>query len=79
MRTPIAYSLAWPERLKADFKRLDLTAAGHLTFDEPDDTRFPALKVAKAALQSGGSLTVLNAANEVAVELFLNRKQLSQV
>jgi 1-deoxy-D-xylulose-5-phosphate reductoisomerase len=75
MRTPIAYSLAWPERLKADFKRLDLTAAGHLTFDEPDDIRFPALKVAKAALQSGGAApTVLNAANEVAVELFLNRK-----
>ena len=77
MRTPIAYSLAWPERLKADFRRLDLAAAGHLTFDEPDETRFPALRIAKAALETGGAATtVLNAANEVAVEAFL-RKSIS--
>ncbi len=55
MRTPIAYSLAWPHRLKADFKRLDLAAAGTLTFYEPDDTRFPALKLAKESLKEGGA------------------------
>jgi 1-deoxy-D-xylulose-5-phosphate reductoisomerase len=74
MRTPIAYSLAWPARLKADFKRLDLAAAGHLTFDEPDPARFPALRITKESLQAGGAApTILNAANEVAVEAFLNR------
>jgi 1-deoxy-D-xylulose-5-phosphate reductoisomerase len=74
MRTPIAYSLAWPERLAADFRRLDLAAAGTLTFEEPDESRFPALRLAKASLKEGGAApTVLNAANEVAVEAFLNR------
>ena len=74
MRTPIAYSLAWPARLDADFPRLDLAAAGTLTFEEPDEARFPALRLAKACLKEGGaSPTVLNAANEVAVEAFLNR------
>jgi 1-deoxy-D-xylulose-5-phosphate reductoisomerase len=74
MRTPIAYSLAWPERLEADFKRLDLATAGNLTFEEPDETRFPALKLAKQTLKDGGAApTVLNAANEVAVDAFLKR------
>ncbi len=74
MRTPIAYSLAWPARLDADFRRLDLAAAGTLTFEEPDEARFPALRLAKDALSEGGAApTVLNAANEVAVEAFLNR------
>jgi len=74
MRTPIAYSLAWPARLKADFKRLDLAAAGNLTFDEPDEARFPALRLAKNSLKAGGAApTILNAANEVAVEAFLKR------
>ena len=75
MRTPIAYSLAWPARLPADvIKRLDLAAAGSLTFEEPDETRFPALRIAKEVLKSGGAAaTVLNAANEVAVEAFLGR------
>ena len=74
MRTPIAYSLAWPARLKADFKRLDLAAAGHLTFDKPDEARFPALRIAKNALKAGGAATtVLNAANEVAVDAFLKK------
>ncbi len=74
MRTPIAYSLAWPHRLKADFKRLDLAAAGTLTFDKPDEARFPALRIAKGSLKAGGAApTILNAANEVAVEAFLNR------
>lgn len=74
MRTPIAYSLAWPERLDADFQRLDLASAGSLTFEDPDETRFPALRLAKECLKAGGSApTVLNAANEIAVEAFLNR------
>jgi 1-deoxy-D-xylulose-5-phosphate reductoisomerase len=72
MRTPIAYSLAWPARLNADFRRLDLASAGTLTFDEPDEARFPALRLAKESLKEGGAApTVLNAANEVAVEAFL--------
>jgi 1-deoxy-D-xylulose-5-phosphate reductoisomerase len=74
MRTPIAYSLAWPARLDADFQRLDLATAGSLTFEEPDEKRFPALKLAKDCLKEGGAApTVLNAANEVAVDAFLNR------
>ncbi|MBJ7534900.1 1-deoxy-D-xylulose-5-phosphate reductoisomerase [Rhodomicrobium vannielii ATCC 17100] len=76
MRTPIALSLAWPERLKAEtIKRLDLAEAATLTFEKPDETRFPALRLAKEVLKSGGNTpTVLNAANEVAVEAFLNRQ-----
>ncbi len=74
MRTPIAYSLAWPNRLDADIKRLDLAAVASLTFEQPDEARFPSLKLAKDALKAGGAApTVLNAANEVAVEAFLNR------
>jgi 1-deoxy-D-xylulose-5-phosphate reductoisomerase len=74
MRTPIAYSLAWPARLSADLPRLDLAAAGSLTFEEPDETRFPALRLAKESLKTGGSApTILNAANEIAVEAFLDR------
>lgn len=75
MRTPIALSLAWPARLPAGvIKRLDLAAAGTLTFEEPDETRFPALRIAKEVLKTGGaSATVLNAANEIAVEAFLGR------
>lgn len=74
MRTPIAYSLAWPARLAADIRRLDLAAAASLTFEKPDEVRFPALRVAKDALRAGGGApTVLNAANEVAVQAFLDR------
>jgi 1-deoxy-D-xylulose-5-phosphate reductoisomerase len=72
MRTPIAYSLAWPERMHAPTKRLDLASLGALTFEAPDEERFPALRLARAALEEGGSAgTVLNAANEVAVESYL--------
>jgi 1-deoxy-D-xylulose-5-phosphate reductoisomerase len=72
MRTPIAYALAWPERIATPTKRLDLAAVGRLTFEPPDEQRFPALRVAREALISGGgSPTVLNAANEVAVHAFL--------
>jgi 1-deoxy-D-xylulose-5-phosphate reductoisomerase len=72
MRTPIAYSLAWPERMHAPTKRLDLAQLGTLSFEAPDEERFPALRVAREVLEAGRSAgTVLNAANEVAVEAFL--------
>lgn len=75
MRTPIAYALGWPKRIHAPAPRLDLAAVGQLTFEAPDPERFPALRLARAALQSGGSApTVLNAANEVAVQAFLTRR-----
>lgn len=75
MRTPIAYSLAWPERMHAPTKRLDFAALGALTFEVPDVQRFPALRLAREVLAAGGSAgTVLNAANEVAVEAFLGGK-----
>ncbi len=74
MRTPIAYALGWPERLEADFLRADFARIGTLTFEAPDEHRFPALRLAREAMQAGGiAPTVLNAANEVAVESFLNR------
>lgn len=72
MRTPIAYALGWPKRLDAPTTRLNLAALGSLTFEQPDEIRFPALRLARRALQSGGSApTILNAANEVAVARFL--------
>jgi 1-deoxy-D-xylulose-5-phosphate reductoisomerase len=72
MRTPIAYALAWPERMAAPAPRLRLAEIGTLTFEEPDDRRFPALRLAREALQRGGAAPiVLNAANEVAVASFL--------
>ena len=75
MRTPIAYSLAWPERMDAPSAKLDLAALASLTFEAPDEVRFPALRLAREALQAGGSApVVLNAANEVAVERFLNQR-----
>jgi 1-deoxy-D-xylulose-5-phosphate reductoisomerase len=72
MRTPIAYGLAWPERVGAGVADLDLTAIATLDFEAPDTTRFPCLGLAQAAAAEGGSHSVvLNAANEVAVEAFL--------
>jgi 1-deoxy-D-xylulose-5-phosphate reductoisomerase len=72
MRTPIAYALAWPERMKWPAPRLDLAKIGTLTFEAPDPERFPALGLAREALVAGGAApTVLNAANEVAVGAFL--------
>jgi 1-deoxy-D-xylulose-5-phosphate reductoisomerase len=72
MRTPIAYALAWPDRIETPTKRLDLAAIGRLTFEPPDEHRFPALRVAREALiRGGGCPTVLNAANETAVHAFL--------
>jgi 1-deoxy-D-xylulose-5-phosphate reductoisomerase len=73
MRTPIAYSLAWPNRMQAPTARLDLASISTLTFEAPDETRFPALRLARDVLAAGGSAsTVLNAANEIAVEAFLD-------
>ena len=73
MRTPIAYAMAWPERMPAPAAELDLSAIGTLTFEAPDEMRFPALRLAREALQSGGAApTILNAANEVAVAKFLS-------
>ncbi|MBX6367512.1 MAG: 1-deoxy-D-xylulose-5-phosphate reductoisomerase [Rhodospirillales bacterium] len=75
MRTPIAYTLAWPERMPAPVRRLDLAQLGKLTFEPPDPERFPALRLARAALREGGGApTILNAANETAVHAFLSRQ-----
>jgi 1-deoxy-D-xylulose-5-phosphate reductoisomerase len=75
MRTPIAYGLAYPERIDAGVKALDLFAIGRLDFSPPDFARFPCLGLAFAALKEGGAApAVLNAANEIAVEAFLNEK-----
>lgn len=73
MRTPIANALAWPERIAAGVKPLDLLAAGRLDFSAPDAGRFPCLALARAALDAGhGATAALNGANEVAVRAFLN-------
>ncbi len=75
MRTPIAYSLAWPDRMPAPVEKLDLARIARLTFEAPDPVRFPALRLAREALQGGGAIpTVLNASNEVAVAGFLDRR-----
>ncbi|MEQ8195982.1 MAG: 1-deoxy-D-xylulose-5-phosphate reductoisomerase [Rhodospirillales bacterium] len=73
MRTPIAYTLAWPERMAAPSPRLALEEIGKLTFEKPDSERFPALRLAREALKIGGAApAILNAANEVAVQHFLS-------
>ena len=73
MRTPIAYGLAWPERIDAGVAPLSLTQLATLSFAEPDLQRFPCLSLAFAAAKAGGTApTVLNAANEIAVAAFLN-------
>lgn len=75
MRTPIAYALGWPERIEAPSARIDFATLGALTFEAPDPVRFPALRLARDALRAGGSApTVLNAANEIAVGGFLERR-----
>jgi 1-deoxy-D-xylulose-5-phosphate reductoisomerase len=75
MRTPIACALAWPDRLPWPAPKLDLAALGKLTFERPDEERFPALRLAREALKAGGRTpAVFNAANEVAVQAFLDRR-----
>jgi len=75
MRIPIAYALAYPQRMETPCERLDLVKIGSLDFEEPDLERFPALALAKAALRDGGAKpAILNGANEIAVASFLDRK-----
>ena len=75
MRIPIANALAWPRRMPTPAERLDLGKVGTLTFEQPDIGRFPALRIAREALGAGGAApVVLNAANEVAVAAFLQRR-----
>ena len=75
MRIPIAYTLAWPERMGTPCERLDLVKIGSLDFEAPDLDRFPALALARQALEAGGAKpAILNAANEVAVASFLDSR-----
>jgi 1-deoxy-D-xylulose-5-phosphate reductoisomerase len=75
MRIPIAYALSWPERMETPAEKLDLARIGSLSFEAPDVERFPALRVARSALEAGGAAPiVLNAANEEAVAAFLGRR-----
>jgi len=75
MRSPIACAFAWPDRLPWPAPRLDLAALGQLTFEEPDPERFPAIGLAREALKRGGNApAAMNAANEVAVAAFLDRR-----
>ena len=75
MRTPIAHTLAWPERMAGPSAPLDFASLGALTFEAPDEVRFPAIALARAAAAAGGARpAVLNAANEVAVAAFLETR-----
>jgi 1-deoxy-D-xylulose-5-phosphate reductoisomerase len=75
MRTPIAYALAWPDRMQTPAPRLRLSDVGSLTFEAPDEQKFPALRLAREALRrQGPAPIVLNAANEVAVQSFLSEE-----
>ena len=75
MRIPIAYTLAWPERMNTPCARLDLVGIGSLDFEQPDLVRFPALALAREALRAGGAKpAILNAANEIGVASFLERR-----
>ena len=75
MRIPIAHCLAWPERIDGPAERLNLARIGNLAFEAPDTDRFPALAIARRVLEAGGATaTVFNAANEIAVASFVDRK-----
>ncbi len=75
MKGPIAYALSWPERLELGLPDIDFFQLGSLSFHRPDPAKFPCLGLAYQALHAGGAMpAVLNAANEAAVELFLNKK-----
>jgi len=75
MRVPIAHCLAWPDRMTTPMPPLDLVALGRLDFEAPDEARFPALRLAREALVAGGAApAILNAANEIAVAAFLDRR-----
>lgn len=75
MRIPIAHTLAWPDRMETPCQRLDLAAFGRLDFEAPDEVRFVPLRLARQVLRAGGAApAVFSAANEVAVDAFLNRR-----
>ena len=75
MKLPILYAMSWPERFKTNWKRLNLSEIGKLTFKEPDEFKYPCMGLAYAAGKSSGTMpAVLNAANEMAVEQFLEEK-----
>ena len=75
MRVPIAHAMAWPDRMATPMEPLDLAKIGRLDFEAPDPVRFPALKLARQAMEAGGARpAILNAANEVAVAAFLDRR-----
>jgi len=75
IRIPIAYALAWPQRMPTPAQRLNLAEIAHLDFEQPDLERFPSLRLAREALEEGGAApAVLNAANEIAVASFLDRR-----
>ncbi|ALM54486.1 1-deoxy-D-xylulose 5-phosphate reductoisomerase [Halomonas huangheensis] len=75
MRTPIAYGLAWPERIDAGVQALDLFSVARLDFESADEQAFPCLRLAREAMQAGGTApAILNAANEIAVSAFLERR-----
>ncbi len=75
MRTPIGYCLAWPERMETPAAKLDFAKLGQLTFEAPDPVKFPALRFAREAMEKGGTApAVLNAANEIAVQAFLDKR-----
>ncbi len=75
MRTPIAYALAWPRRINSPSRKLDLAVLGQLAFEEPSHDRFPCLNLALDCLRMGGlAPTILNAANEIAVDSFLRKR-----
>jgi 1-deoxy-D-xylulose-5-phosphate reductoisomerase len=75
MRTPIAHALAWPDRIESGVKSLNLLEVGRLDFSAPDPGRFPCLRLAYEAARGGGTMpAILNAANEVAVQAFLDRR-----
>jgi 1-deoxy-D-xylulose-5-phosphate reductoisomerase len=75
MRLPIQYALVYPERVDTGLPRMELSAYANLTFEAPDEAKFPALRLARQAVAQGGTMpAVMNAANEAAVGLFLNRK-----
>ena len=75
MKTPIAHAMVWPDRISAPVERLDLAKIASLTFEEVDPLRFPCIQLARNALETGGSApTILNAANEIAVDEFLSQR-----
>ena len=75
MRTPISHALAWPERIDSGVAPLDLFAVARLDFQAPDEQRFPCLRLARQVAEIGGTApALLNAANEIAVQAFLERR-----